>query len=153
MLNHFIQPANYSSGEPIESVKPVRAFTPNTQLPKLLIASGLPERDRNEGDEEGISIISNEEVEERKDLLLPEIFKIILNTDLTELAEVFLVDDHQFIFRIRQLIWKERGLNRLTMMSTINEIHHDIDMHRENVYEVHVQLFRTPKGFYCHIIG
>lgn len=152
MLNHFVHPTSVSAGQPVEGVQPIQGYTPYNQLTKLIPAFKLPEDGgKPEDEDKKPAHIEIDEIREDDDLI-PEIFRLAVNVDFREMINYFLTPYHDQILDIRSQFRQERGVSELTLITPSSKDPQNIEELREQLYEVQVQLFQTPKGVHCHII-
>ena len=152
MLNHFVQPVSYSTGQPVEGIQPIRGYTPYNQMGSLIPAFDLPEEGKNSDDEE--KEYSPEPIEHNSNEIqaLPEIFRLAMNVGFQEMIRFFLTPDHDKIFTIQSEIRREQGIHEITIITPTGQIPEEFEKVRKYLYEFQLQLFQTPKGLHCHII-
>lgn len=152
MLNNFIQPASITTGQAVEGIQPIQAFTPYNQLSHLLPTFKPADDGSKAEDEEKESkelIPLNEDQEEDQ---ISDIFQLAMNVSFKEMLEYFLVPSHDKILNIRNQIRKERGVDQLTIIAPSGKIPENFDPVRNQLYQIQMQLFHTPKGLHCHVI-
>jgi len=153
MLNHFVNPATVSVGQPVDGVPAVQGYTPYNQLNKLLPTFNLPEeggKADDEGKEQHQIKLKQEINEEESDL--PEIFKLAVNVSFKELFKYFFTPNHDQILDVRRKIYSSVNEDGFTIFIPKGEIPKQFNILRKHLYEIQMQLFQTPKGLHCHMI-
>lgn len=155
MLNNFVIPTSFSSGQAVEGVQPIQGFAPYNQLTELMPAFELAEDGSKPEDEEkkkdSGEIVAGTADSDSGDSL-PEIFKLAYNVSFREMIEYFLVPGHDKILDLQSKMRNERGIDGLTIFAPAGKIPASFEGLRDQLYEFQMQLFETPKGLHCHII-
>ncbi|MCC5915402.1 MAG: hypothetical protein JJU46_13595 [Balneolaceae bacterium] len=152
MLNHFVNPATISTGQPVEGVQAIQGYTPYNQIAKLVPAFKLPEEGgKPEDEDKKTETITLEELE-GLETEMPEIFQLAVNVSFKEMLEYFFTPYEEEIFELRSKFREDRGVDSLAMFTPSSSVPGDFQELREELYEVQVQLFQSPRGLHCHII-
>lgn len=150
MLNHFVQPASLTVGPALDGLQPVREYLPQQQMTPLVPAFELPDHG---GEAEGQQTegqhgtLQKGEGERRNDL-----FRLIVDPGFQEMIRLFLIPDHDQILSIRSRLRQERGVSELSLSKITALTAESVQKRREKLYEIQVQLFRTPKGYHYQIV-
>lgn len=153
MLNHFVQPATFSTGQAVEGLQPVRGYLPHHQMASLVPSFQLPgEGGRPEDEKEREPRQPSVTPSGSEDTPAPDIFRLAVNLSFQEMIRLFLVPGHEKVLSIRSRLRQARGVSELKFFIPVGATEEFLEERREELYEVQLQLFRTPKGLHCHII-
>ena len=155
MLNNFVLPASVSSGHAVEGVQPLQGFAPYNQLTQLMPAFKLAEDGSKPEDEEkkrtgDVDVEPAEEDGEKSSI--SELLNLSFDVDFKEMLEYFLVPEQEKIVDLQFKFRNEREVDNLTIFAPLGYVPAEFDSLRDTLYEVQLQLFKTPKGIHCHFI-
>jgi hypothetical protein len=155
MLNNFVLPASVSSGHAVEGVQPIQGFAPYNQLTQLMPTFKLAEDGSKPEDEEKkqtgeIDVEPAEEDSEKSSI--SELLKLSFDVDFKEMLDYFLVPEQEKIVDLQFKFRNEREVDNLTIFAPLGYVPAEFDSLRDKLYEVQLQLFKTPKGIHCHFI-
>jgi hypothetical protein len=153
MLNSFVLPSSISSGQAIDGVQPIQGFAPYNQLAELMPTFRLAEDGAKPEDEDkkrsDVEAIDPESEEEKS---LHEIFRLSFNVSFNELLDYFLIPEQDKIMGLKYKFRNERNVDELTIFPPSGKTPAELKQFRDQLYELQMQLFKTPKGIHCHII-
>ncbi|MEX1118910.1 MAG: hypothetical protein WEB60_08965, partial [Terrimicrobiaceae bacterium] len=141
-----------SSGQALEGLQPVRGYLPYNQLSSLLPPFTLPDEGgsaEDGGKEKREAGVHSAEPEKDR---VPDIFRLSVDLSFREMIRLFLVPEHDRILSIRSGLRRERGVSELTFFIPVGDAPAALEKKREELYELQLQLFRTPTGIHCHIV-
>lgn len=151
MLNHFVQPATISTGQAVEGLPAIKGYLPKHQMSTLIPTFQLPDDGGRAEDEQKESLLLEDPLQE-KDARQSEIFQLTVDLGFQELIRLFLIPEHEKILSIRSKLRQQRGVTELSFYIPGGKGGETLEKRRKELYEVQLQLFRTPKGLHCHII-
>lgn len=155
MLNNFVLPASVSSGQAVEGVQPIQGFAPYNQLTELMPTFKLAEDGAKPEDEEKKKEEldkASEEHEQEDDGTITELFKMAFRVSFKEMLDYFLVPEHEKILDLQTKFRNTREAHDLTIFAPKGQLPAEFDVFRDKMYEIQMQLFKTPTGLHCHII-
>ena len=155
MLNNFVLPASVSSGHAVEGVQPIQGFAPYNQLAELMPTFKLAEDGAKPEDEEkkkGETAEVSEETQPEDDGTITQLLKMAFNVSFKEMLDYFLVPDHDKIIDLQTKFRNSREVHDLTIFAPKGRLPAEFDVFRDKMYEIQMQLFKTPTGLHCHII-
>ncbi|MEX2601705.1 MAG: hypothetical protein WD355_08660 [Balneolaceae bacterium] len=150
MNQHVVQPASYSSGQPIEGVQQVMGYTshPYTAwVSPLSVSQGSGKRNSEQysGHEESCD-------EEGEAPVHPPFFQLAVNISYQELIRYFLVPGHERIFSLQTRLRSEKSEKLPTIFFPDGDTPKQFEKIRKYLYSVQIQLLQTPKGLHCHLV-
>ncbi len=154
MLNNFVQPSSLSFGTPLEDVQPIQGFTSADNLAALIPSFKMPEeRGKPEDEEKKPSSESDQKktANPAKEKF-PELIRLAMNVSFQEMIDFFLTPHHKEVFHIRNEIRGGRDEKFITVFSPSGSKPKNFEQVRKQLYMIHFQMFKTPKGMHFHII-
>ena len=155
MLNNFVLPASVSSGHAVEGVQPLHGFAPYNQLTQLMPTFKLAEDGAKPEDEEKKKtgdVEAEGSEEESEESTISELLKLSFDIDFKEMLDFFLVPEQEKIVDLQHKFRNEREVDNLTIFASLGNVPAEFNSLRDKLYEVQLQLFKTPKGIHCHFI-
>lgn len=155
MLNNFVLPASVSSGHAVEGVQPIQGFAPYNQLAELMPTFKLAEDGAKPEDEEkkkGELDEVPEEDHQEDDGAISQLLKVAFNVNFKEMLDYFLVPQHEKILDLQTQFRNTRETDDLTIFTPGGKLPAEFHQFRDRMYEIQMQLFKTPTGIHCHII-
>lgn len=155
MLYHFLHPSSHTSAQPVEGAPQIPGLNPyhHRDLP----AAFRTPNDGSRSDDKD----QEEEQAKARDLTndsqqlpegVPEMFRLILNSDYQGMLEFFITPGQEQIIQMRNTLRRERGISEQTLFRP--QFIHDtrIDKIRLELYEVTYLFYFKPLGFYYNIV-
>jgi len=154
MLNNFVLPASVSSGHAVEGVQPIQGFAPYNQLAQLMPTFSLADDGAKPEDEEKKKTgdVRKSEKEPTEDSSIQQLLSNAFNVSFKEMLDFFLVPDQEKIRELQFRFRNEREVDDLTIFAPAGSVPKEFEALRDKLYEVQMQLFKTPKGIHCHFI-
>jgi len=154
MLNNFVLPASVSSGHAVEGVQPIQGFAPYNQLAQLMPTFSLADDGAKPEDEEKKKTgdVRESENEPTEDSSIQQLLSNAFNVSFKEMLDFFLVPDQEKIRELQFRFRNEREVDDLTIFAPAGSVPKEFEALRDKLYEVQMQLFKTPKGIHCHFI-
>ena len=155
MLYHFLNPSTHTSAQPVEGAPPVPGLNPYYQS-ALPAAFRLPDDGGKPEDKEKEKQQSRALVESKRGLPegMPEMFRLVLNSDFQDFFHFFMTPQHDEIIQLRNDLRQEKGVsNRVLYRADIIEANRVADALRRDVYEFTFQYFYSPMGAHCQYIA
>jgi len=154
MLNNFVLPASVSSGHAVEGVQPIQGFAPYNQLAQLMPTFSLADDGAKPEDEEKKKTgdARESENEPTEDSSIQQLLSNAFNVSFKEMLDFFLVPDQEKIRELQFRFRNEREVDDLTIFAPAGSVPKEFEALRDKLYEVQMQLFKTPKGIHCHFI-
>ncbi|MBP3191984.1 hypothetical protein [Natronogracilivirga saccharolytica] len=149
MLYHFLHPSAQTTSQPVEGTHQIPGLNPYHQrgLPaafRLPDDGSKPDDKENEQQEAQQSINNAQHLPEG----MPEMFRLVLNSDFREMFEFFMTPGHDEIIHMRNNIRHQKGLSEQTLFrpDIMNLASHDIDDIRNKTYFFTHYFFHSPLG-------
>lgn len=138
----------------MEGVQPLQGFTSSENMAALLPSFKMPEESGKSNDEEKNSGSSTSRTKEKKanEDDIPEIVQLAMNVSFKEMIKFFLTPNQAEILNIRNKLRGKNDLKLITIFMPSGSKPKNFDEIRNQLYMIHFQIFRTTKGFHCHVI-
>lgn len=155
MLYHFLHPSTQTSAQPVEGTPQITGLNPYHQS-ALPAAFRLPDDGSRPEDKEKEKQHAKEIPEYKADLPdgVPEMFRLVLNSDYQDFFQFFMTPHHDEIVQLRNYLRQDKGISdRVLYRADIIEFNRAADILRRDVYEINFQLFQVPMGSYLHVLA
>ena len=101
----------------------------------------------NEQEKDRQQTSTKQEVQQEEELPnSPEIFRLTLDKDFQGILDRFLTSGHDKILDLRSEMRKQRGVNESSLFFTGLVSNEEFQSFRKYLYQVQIDLFKTPKG-------
>jgi len=148
MLYHFLHPSTQPGVQPVEGSAQIPGLHPYHQgsLPAVFrmpddgSRTDDKEREKQQGESPGVS---------KGDLPegMPEMFRLVLNSDFSDYFHFFMTPQHDEIIFLRNGLRYDKGISAKTLYRTeIVKNSEIVDEFRHDTYEFCVHHFHSPSG-------
>lgn len=150
MLYHFLHPSAQSTSQPVESTHQIPGLNPYHQrgLPAAfrLPDDGSRPDDKEKEKQEAQESINNESLPSG----MPEMFRLVLNSDFREMFEFFMTPGHDEIIHMRNNFRHQKGVSEQTLFrpELMNVASGNTDDIRNETYFFTYYFFHSPMGMH-----
>jgi hypothetical protein len=153
MLYHYLHPSAQTSIQPVEGTPSVSGVHPYHQgsLPAVF---RMPDDGTRADDKEKEKQHGNSRAVVREELSegVPDMFRLVLNSDFSDYLRFFMTPRHDEIIQMRNNIRIEKGISGKTLYRAEIVRHNEaVEELRHEIYEFCLNLFHSPVGTHCHV--